>query len=120
MISSYVLKTNWIQIRPLRAETSERKVNLEMKNKLNGPLVKVAFYLTFIAFVLVHLGVVASVLMHLFSGEWLEALSYLFIYPAIWLGNGGIAIMAALWSYPLTIAAYYLITKRLIRRPWEL
>ena len=90
------------------------------KNKLSHHLVKALFYLTFIAFVLVHLGVVASILMHLFSGEWLEALSYLFIYPAIWLGNGGIAIMAALWSYPLTIAAYYLITKRMIKRPWDL
>ena len=92
----------------------------EMKNKLNGPLVKATFYLTFIAFAVVHIGVIASILMHLFSGEWLEALSYLFIYPAIWLGNGGIAIMAALWSYPLTIAVYYLVTKRMIKRPWEL
>ena len=95
-------------------------MNQGTKNKLYGPLVKVAFYLTFIAFVLVHIGVVASILIHLFSGEWLQALSYLFIYPAIWLGNGGIAIMAALWSYPLTIAAYYLITKRMIKRPWDL
>ena len=91
-----------------------------MSNQLVRAFLKVAFYLTFIAFAVVHLGVVASILMHLFSGEWLEALSYLFIYPAIWLGNGGIAIMAALWSYPLTIAAYYLFTKRIIKRPREL
>ena len=91
-----------------------------MNNQLVHSLLKVAFYLTFIAFAVVHIGVVASLLMHLFSGEWLEAMSYVFIYPAIWLGNGGIAIMAALWSYPLTIAAYYLITKRVIKRPWEL
>ena len=91
-----------------------------MKNKLNDSHVKATFYLTFIAFSVVHIGVIASILMHLFSGEWLEALSYLFIYPAIWLGNGGIAIMAALWSYPLTIAAFYLFTKRIIKRPWEL
>ena len=91
-----------------------------MSNQLGRSLLKVAFYLTFIAFSVVHIGVIASILMHLFSGEWLEALSYLFIYPAIWLGNGGIAIMAALWSYPLTIAAYYLFTKRIIKRPWEL
>ena len=91
-----------------------------MNNQLVRSLLKVAFYLTFIAFAVVHIGVIASILMHLFSGKWLEALSYLFIYPAIWLGNGGIAIMAALWSYPLTIAAYYLVTKRIIKRPWEL
>ncbi len=90
-----------------------------MNNRRVRSLLKVAFYLTFIAFAVVHLGVVASILLHLFSGEWLEALSYLFIYPAIWLGNGGIAIMAALWSYPLTIAAFYLFTKRIIKRPWE-
>ena len=95
-------------------------MNQAMKNKQNGPLVTAAFYLTFIAFTVVHIGVIASILMHLFSGEWLEALSYLFIYPAIWLGNGGIAIMAALWSYPLTIAVYYLFTKRMVRWPWEL
>ena len=95
-------------------------MNQETKNKQKSPLVAAAFYLTFIAFAVIHIGVVASILMHLFSGEWLEALSYLFIYPAIWLGNGGVAIMAALWSYPLTIAAYYLFTKRMIRRPWEL
>ena len=91
-----------------------------MNNQPVHSLLKVAFYLTFIAFIVIHIGVVASILMHLFSGEWLEALSYLFIYPAIWLGNGGIAIMAALWSYPLAIAAYYLFTKRMIKRPWEL
>ena len=91
-----------------------------MNNRRVRSLLKVAFYLTFIAFAVVHLGVVASILLHLFSGEWLEALSYLFIYPAIWLGNGSIAIMAALWSYPLTIAAFYLFTKRIIKRPWEL
>lgn len=119
-ISSYALKTNWIRIRPLRAKTTASHVNQETKNKLNGPLVKAAFYLTFIAFIVIHIGVVASILMHLFSGEWLEALSYFFIYPAIWLGNGGIAIMAALWSYPLTIMAYYLVTKRMIKRPWVL
>ena len=95
-------------------------MNLEMKNNQNGPLVKAMFYLTFIAFAVVHIGVLASILMYLLSGEWLEALSYLFIYPAIWLGNGGIVIMAALWSYPLTIAAYYLLTKRMIKRPWDL
>ena len=78
-----------------------------MSNQLVRSLLKAAFYLTFIAFAVVHLGVVASILLHLFSGEWLEALSYLFIYPAIWLGNGGVAVMAALWSSPLTIAAYY-------------
>ena len=91
-----------------------------MSNQLVRALLKVTFYLTFIAFAVVHFGVVASILMHLYSAEWLEALSYLFIYPAIWLGNGGLAIMAALWSYPLTIAAYYLFTKRMIKRPWEL
>jgi uncharacterized membrane protein YjjP (DUF1212 family) len=91
-----------------------------VSNQPGHPVVKTGFYLTFIAFAVVHIGVIASILMHLFSGEWLEALSYLFIYPAIWLGNGGIAIMAALWCYPLTIAAYYLITKRVIKRPWEL
>ena len=91
-----------------------------MNNLLVRSLLKVAFYLTFAAFAVVHIGVVASILMHLFSGEWLEALSYLFIYPAIWLGNGGTVFMAALWSYPLTIAAYYLVTKRVIKRPWEL
>ena len=95
-------------------------MNQETKNNQNGPLVKAMFYLTFIAFAVVHIGVLASILMHLLSGEWLEALSYLFIYPAIWLGNGGIVIMAALWSYPLTIAAYYLLTKRMIKRPWDL
>lgn len=91
-----------------------------MSNQLARSLVKAVFYLTFMAFTMIHIGILASILMHLFSGEWLEALSYLFIYPAIWLGNGGIAIMAALWCYPLTIAAYYLITKRVIKRPWEL
>ena len=91
-----------------------------MSNQLVRSLLRAAFYLTFIAFAVVHIGVVASILMHLFSGEWLEALSYVFIYPAIWLGNGGIAIMAALWSYPLTVAAHYLFTKQMIRRPWEL
>ena len=95
-------------------------MNQETKNKLNGPLAKTTFYLIFIAFIVIHIGVVASILMHLFSGEWFEALSYFFIYPAIWLGNGGIAIMAALWSYPMTIVAHYLFTKRMVRRPWEL
>ena len=49
----------------------------------------------------------------------MEALPYLFVYPAIWLGNGGIVIMAALWSYPLAIAASYLITQQMITRPWD-
>ena len=79
-----------------------------MRNTLGRRLFKALFYLAFLAFVLIHVGIVISLLSHLASGEWIEALSYLFIYPAIWLGNGGVAIMAALWSYPLTIAAYYL------------
>ena len=91
-----------------------------MTSSLGRLLFRTLFYLTFVAWVLVHIGVVASVLMHLLSGEWIEVLSYLFIYPAIWLGNGGVAIMAALWSYPLTIAAYYLITRRVVKRPWDL
>ena len=91
-----------------------------MTSSLGRLLFSTLFYLTFVAWVLVHVGVVASVLMHLLSGEWIEVLSYLFIYPAIWLGNGGVAIMAALWSYPLTIAAYYLITRRVVKRPWDL
>ena len=91
-----------------------------MTSSLGSLLFRTLFYLTFVAWVLVHVGVVASVLMHLLSGEWIEVLSYLFIYPAIWLGNGGVAIMAALWSYPLTIAAYYLITRRVVKRPWGL
>ena len=91
-----------------------------MTRSLGRLLFRTLFYLTFVAWVLVHVGVVASVLMHLLSGEWIEVLSYLFIYPAIWLGNGGVAIMAALWSYPLTIAAYYLITRRVVKRPWDL
>jgi hypothetical protein len=91
-----------------------------MTSSLGRLLFRTLFYLTFVAWVLVHVGVVASVLMHLLSGEWIEVLSYLFIYPAIWLGNGGVAIMAALWSYPLTIAAYYLITRRVVKRPWDL
>jgi len=91
-----------------------------MTSSLGRLLFRTLFYLTFVAWVLVHVGVVASVLMHLLSGEWIEVLSYLFIYPAIWLGNGGVAIMAALWSYPLTIAAYYLITRRVVKRPWNL
>jgi hypothetical protein len=91
-----------------------------MTSSLGSLLFRTLFYLTFVAWVLVHVGVVASVLMHLLSGEWIEVLSYLFIYPAIWLGNGGVAIMAALWSYPLTIAAYYLITRRVVKRPWDL
>lgn len=95
-------------------------MNQGMKSKLGRPLIKAIFYLTFIAFALVHIGVVASILMHLFSGEWLEALSYFFIYPAIWLGNGGVVIMAALWCYPLTIAVYYLATRQIVKRPWEL
>lgn len=91
-----------------------------MRNTLGRRLFKALFYLAFLAFVLIHVGIVISLLSHLASGEWIEALSYLFIYPAIWLGNGGVAIMAALWSYPLTIAAYYLITRRVVKRPWEL
>lgn len=91
-----------------------------MRNTLGRRLFKALFYLAFLAFVLIHVGIVISLLSHLASGEWIEALSYLFIYPAIWLGNGGVAIMAALWSYPLTIATYYLITRRVIKRPWEL
>jgi hypothetical protein len=91
-----------------------------MTSSLGRLLFRTLFYLTFVAWVLVHVGVIASVLMHLLSGEWIEVLSYLFIYPAIWLGNGGVAIMAALWSYPLTIAAYYLITRRVVKRPWDL
>ena len=91
-----------------------------MTSSLGRLLFRALFYLTFVAWVLVHVGVVASVLMHLLSGEWIEVLSYPFIYPAIWLGNGGVAIMAALWSYPLTIAAYYLITRRVVKRPWDL
>lgn len=91
-----------------------------MRNTLGRRLFKALFYLAFLAFVLIHVGIVISLLSHLASGEWIEALSYLFIYPAIWLGNGGVPIMAALWSYPLTIAAYYLITRRVVKRPWEL
>lgn len=91
-----------------------------MRNTLGRRLFKALFYLAFLAFVLIHVGIVISLLSHLASGEWIEALSYLFIYPAIWLGNGGVAIMAALWSYPLTIAAYYLITRRVVKRPWDL
>ena len=91
-----------------------------MRKTLGRRLFKALFYLAFLAFVLIHVGIVISLLSHLASGEWIEALSYLFIYPAIWLGNGGVAIMAALWSYPLTIAAYYLITRRVVKRPWEL
>ena len=52
--------------------------------------------MAFLAFILIHIGIVISLLRHLASGEWMEALSYLFVYPAIWLGNGGIVIMAAL------------------------
>ena len=91
-----------------------------MQNTLGRRLFKGVFYVAFLAFVLIHIGIVISLLSHLASGEWMEALSYLFVYPAIWLGNGGIVIMAALWSYPLTIAAYYLITRGVVTRPWEL
>ena len=49
----------------------------------------------------------------------MEALSYLFVYPAIWLGNGGIVIMATIWSYPLAMAASYLISGQMITRLWD-
>ena len=90
-----------------------------MQNTLRRRLFKTVFYLAFLAFILIHIGIVISLLRHLASGEWMEALSYLFVYPAIWLGNGGIVIMAALWSYPLAIAASYLLSGRMITRPWD-
>jgi hypothetical protein len=90
-----------------------------MQNSLGRRLLKVLFYLAFLAFVLIHIGVMISLLTHLASGESMEALSYVFVYPAIWLGNGGIVIMAALWSYPLAIAASYLISGQTITRPWD-
>ena len=90
-----------------------------MQNTLGRRLFKALFYLAFLAFVLIHIGIVISLVSHLALGEWMEALSYLFIYPAIWLGNGGIVIMAALWSYPLAIAASYQIGGRMITRPWD-
>ena len=91
-----------------------------MQNSLGRRLLKVLFYLAFLAFVLIDIGMVISLLTHLASGEWMEALSYLFVYPAIWLGNGGIVIMAALWSYPLAIAASYLVSGQMITRPWDI
>ena len=90
-----------------------------MQNTLARRLFKALFYLAFLAFVLIHIGIVISLVSHLTSGEWMEALSYVFIYPAIWLGNGGIVIMAALWSYPLAIAASYRISGQMITRPWD-
>ena len=90
-----------------------------MQNALGCRLFKALFYLAFLAFVLIHIGMVISLLTHLALGEWMEALSYVFVYPAIWLGNGGIVIMAALWSYPLAIAASYLISGQTITRPWD-
>ncbi len=90
-----------------------------MHNTLGCRLFKALFYLAFIAVALVHIGILISLLSHLASGEWMEALPYLFVYSAIWLGNGGIVIMAALWSYPLAIAASYLITQQMITRPWD-
>ena len=91
-----------------------------MQNSLGRRLLKVLFCLAFLAFVLIHIGMVISLLTHLALGEWMEALSYLFVYPAIWLGNGGIVIMAALWSYPLAIAASYLVSGQMITRPWDI
>ena len=90
-----------------------------MQNTPGRRLFKTLFYLAFLAFVLIHIGIVISLLTHLALGEWMEALSYVFVYPAIWLGNGGIVIMAALWSYPLAIAASYLISGQTITRPWD-
>ena len=90
-----------------------------MQNTLGRRLFKAVFYLAFLAFILIHIGIVISLLSHLASGEWMEALSYLFVYPAIWLGNGGIVIMAALWTYPLAIAASYLLSGQMITRPWD-
>ncbi|MEC8158092.1 MAG: hypothetical protein VX095_02370 [Pseudomonadota bacterium] len=89
------------------------------QNTLGRRLFKVLFYLAFLAFVLLHIGIVISLLSHLASREWMEALSYLFVYPAIWLGNGGIVIMATIWSYPLAMAASYLISGQMITRPWD-
>ena len=90
-----------------------------MQNTPGRRLFKTLFYLAFLAFVLIHIGIVISLLTHLALGEWMEALSYVFVYPAIWLGNGGIVIMAALWSYPLAIAASYLISGQTLTRPWD-
>ena len=90
-----------------------------MRSTLRRRLFEALFYLVFLAFVLIHVGILLSILHHVLGGEWLDAASYLFIYPDVWLGNNEIAIMAALWSYPLTIAAYHLTTRRLIKRPWE-
>jgi uncharacterized protein VirK/YbjX len=90
-----------------------------MQNTLGRRLFKALFYLAFLAFVLIHIGIVISLVSHLASGEWREALSYVFVYPAIWLGNGGIVVEAALWSYPLAIAASYLISGQTITRPWD-
>jgi len=90
-----------------------------MQNTLGRRLFKALFYLAFLAFVLIHIGIVIFLVSHLALGEWMEALSYVFVYPAIWLGNGGIVIMAALWSYPLAIAASYLIGGQTITRPWD-
>ena len=90
-----------------------------IQNTLGRRLFKALLYLAFLAFLLIHIGIVISLLSHLSSREWVEALSYLFVYPAIWLGNGGLVIMAALWSYPLAIAASYLISGQKITRPWD-
>ncbi len=67
-----------------------------MQNTLGRRLFKTLFYLAFLAFVLIYIGIVISLLSHLGSREWMEALSYFFVYPAIWLGNGRIVVMAAL------------------------
>ena len=90
-----------------------------MQNTLGRRLFKALFYLAFLAFVLIHIGIVISLVSHLALGEWLEALSYIFVYPGIWLGIGGMVIMASLWSFPLAIAASYQISGQMITRPWD-
>ena len=90
-----------------------------MQKTLGRRLFKALFYLALLAFVLIYIGIVISPLSHLASREWMEALSYLFVYPAIWLRNGGIVVMTALWSYPLAIAASYLVSEQMITRPCD-
>ncbi|OUU55614.1 MAG: hypothetical protein CBC12_00305 [Candidatus Puniceispirillum sp. TMED52] len=49
-----------------------------IQNALGRRLFKALFYLAFLAFVLIHRGIVISLLSHPASREWMEALSYLF------------------------------------------
>ena len=62
-----------------------------MQNTLGHTLFKALFYLAFLAFVLIHIGIVISLVVTSLRGMNGSLILPLIYLPAIWLGNGEIA-----------------------------